>query len=310
LQPNNNIKLNWFIVRTVICTQFNSAIKIESCNIFDMNFIGFIRTKLFVRHFILAVVISAIIVSIILGMLKWYTHHGEAFKVPSLVGLTPEQIYQLTTIENFEVLVIDSVFDSRQPKGTVLIQEPVPGSFVKKNRKIYLTTVAVLPEQVTMPNLVDLTLRQAKSTIETYGLRLGNVNYVPDLAVNAVLGQYYKDQEVQPGHGLLKGSVIDLKVGEERGSGKYPVPFLIGKTREEAEALLNRFYFIIGNETYEEGALPETAKVYSQSPDVNDKQLYNAGQPVNLNYRDPEKFDFNNHIESMEEENLNEQMIE
>lgn len=243
-------------------------------------------------------------------MLNWYTHHGEAYKVPSLVGLTPEQIYQLTTIENFEVLVIDSVFDSRQPIGTVLIQEPVPGSFVKQNRKIYLTTVAVLPEQVTMPNLVDLTLRQAKSTIETYGLRLGKIDYVPDLAVNAVLGQYFKGKEVQPGHELLKGSIIDLKVGEERGSGRYAIPFLIGKTREEAEALLNKFYFVIGDETYEEGALPETAKVYSQSPDANDKQLYNAGQPVNLTYRDPEKFDFNNYIESMEEENSGEEMIE
>lgn len=243
-------------------------------------------------------------------MLKWYTHHGEAYKVPSLVGLTPEQIYQLTTVENFQVLVIDSVFDSRQPKGTVLIQEPVPGSLVKKDRKIYLTTVAVLPEQVNMPNLVDLTLRQAKSTIETYGLRLGKVDYVPDLAVNAVLGQYYKGKEVQPGHGLLKGSVIDLKVGEERGSGRYPVPFLIGKTREEAEALLNRYYFIIGDETYEEGAVAESAKVYSQSPAPGNAQLYNAGQPVSLVYRDPEKFDFNEYLESLDEDDSNEQIVD
>ena len=185
-----------------------------------MNFIEFIKTKLFLRHFILSVVLSAAIITIILTMLKGYTHHGESYVVPSLVGLLPEQIEQLETINNFEVLIIDSVFDSRQPKGTVLIQEPVAGAHVKKSRKIYLTTVAVLPEQIKMPNLVDLTLRQAKATIETYGLRLGEINYVPDIATNAVLAQSYKGRAIEPGDELLKGSVIDLKVGEE--TGKLP----------------------------------------------------------------------------------------
>ncbi len=264
-----------------------------------MTFIEFIRSRLFLRHFLLSVVLTFVLVSVILGMLKWYTHHGESYKVPSLVGLTPAQIEQLTTIDNFEITVIDSVFDSRQPKGTVLIQEPVPGSMVKKNRKIYLTTVSVLPEQIKMPNLVDLTLRQAKSTIETYGLKLGQVTYVPDIAVNAVLAQFYKGREVEPGFDLMKGSVIDLRVGEEAGSGRYPVPFLIGKTKEEAEALLNKYYFVVGDETYEDGAEPETARIYSQSPAASNNELLNAGQPVNLIYRDPDKFDFDSYMESL-----------
>lgn len=264
-----------------------------------MTFIEFIRTRLFARHFILSVILTVVMISVILSMLKWYTHHGEAYKVPSLVGLTPEQIEQLTTIDNFEVEVIDSVFDSRQPKGTVLIQEPTAGSMVKKNRTIYLTTVSVLPERIKMPNLVDLTLRQAKSTIETYGLRLGKVTYVPDIAVNAVLAQYFKGREVNAGFDLLKGSVIDLKVGEEAGSGQYPVPFVIGKTREEAEALLNRYYFVIGDETYEDGANSETALVYSQNPQADKNSLLNAGQPVNLVFRDPVKFNFDEYLESL-----------
>lgn len=264
-----------------------------------MNFIEFIRTKLFVRHFLLSIAITAVIISLILSLLKWYTHHGEAYKVPSLVGLTPDQITQLTTVENFDVIIIDSVFDSRQPKGTVLIQDPTPGTFVKKNRKIYLTTVAVLPEQIKMPNLVDLTLRQAKATIETYGLRLGQINYVPDIAANAVLAQFYKGVEIDPGHELLKGSVIDLKVGEQTGTGKYQVPFLIGKTKAEAEALLKRYFFVVGDETFEDGADPATARVYSQSPAADQSEFLNAGQPVNLVYRDPAKFNFDEYLESL-----------
>jgi beta-lactam-binding protein with PASTA domain len=269
-----------------------------------MNFVEFIKTKLFLRHFVLSVVLTVILISLILGLLKWYTHHGESFKIPSLIGLTPQQIEQLTTIDNFEVIIIDSVFDSRQPKGTVLIQDPVPETFVKKGRKIYLTTVAVLPERVNMPNLVDLTLRQAKATIETYGLKLGRVTYVPDIAANAVLAQYYKGKVVEPGFELMKGSVIDLRVGEETGSGKYAIPFVIGKTREEAEAILHRSYFVIGEETFEDGADPLTAKVYSQSPAANSNDLMNAGQPVNLIYRDPAKFDFEEYLESLQNKEL------
>lgn len=272
-----------------------------------MNFFEFIKTKVFVRHFITSIVISAVLITVILTLLKGYTHHGDSYKIPSLLGLTPQQIQELTTIDNFEVLIIDSVFDSRQLKGTVLIQEPAPGSYVKKNRKIYLTTVALLPEQVNMPNLVDLTLRQAKATIETYGLRLGQVNYVPDIAANAVLGQYYKGKSIEPGHELLKRSIIDLKVGKETGSGQYKVPFLIGKTRAEAEVLLHRYYFIIGDETFEDGADPETARVYSQSPSASQDEYLTAGQPVNLVYRDPEKFDFDEYLESLNTQDENQE---
>lgn len=266
-----------------------------------MNFIEFVKTKVFVRHFILSIVISAIIISVILSMLKGYTHHGESYRVPSLIGLTPNQIDQLTTVGNFEIITIDSVFDSRQPSGSVLIQDPVAGTYVKKGRKVYLTTVAVLPEQVTMPNLVDLTLRQAKATIETYGLRLGQINFVPDIAANAVLAQSYKGRAIEPGHELLKGSVIDLKVGEETGSGRYQVPFLIGKTKEEAESILKRYYFVVGEETFEDGADPSTAKVYSQSPSSDNSEFLNPGAPVNLIYRDPEKFDFEEYLNSLDQ---------
>lgn len=267
-----------------------------------MNFIEFVKTKIFLRHFLLSVILTAIIISVILGMLKWYTHHGESYKVPLLVGLTPQQIEQLTTIDNFEVIIIDSVFDSRQPRGTILIQDPVPGTYVKKGRKVYLTTVAVLPEQIKMPNLIDLTLRQAKATIETYGLRLGQINYVPDIAANAVLAQFYKGRSVEPGFELLKGSVIDLRVGKETGSGRYQVPNLVGKTRQEAEAILHRYYFVVGDESFEDGADPATARVYSQSPSADQSEFLNPGSPINLIYKDPAKFDFDEYLESLSNE--------
>jgi beta-lactam-binding protein with PASTA domain len=150
-----------------------------------------------------------------------------------------------------------------------------------------------------MPNLVDLTLRQASATLETYGLVLGNVNYVPDIAANAVLGQYYKNQEITPGTDILKGSVISLKVGQNMGGGRYQVPFLLGKSQAEARQLLQRYYLQVGDEVFENDADPVTAKVYTQSPSYIRGLMLNAGQPVSLVYRDPVVFDFNEYLELM-----------
>lgn len=264
-----------------------------------MNFIEFLQTRVFVKHFILTVVLSIGIIAFVLGMLKWYTHHGESVAVPALIGLTPDQITQLETIDDFEVIVVDSVFDSRQAKGTVIIQDPLPGSKVKRFRKIYLTTVSVLPEQVSMPNLVDLTLRQASATLETYGLKLGSISYVPDIAANAVLGQFYRNQDIQPGTSILKGSVISLKVGQSMGNGRFQVPFLIGKTRQEVNAILGRYFLTVGDEVFEEDADPETARVYTQSPSFIKGLMLNAGQNINLTYRDPSTFDFDTYLDQM-----------
>jgi len=264
-----------------------------------MIFFEFIQTRVFLKNLLFAVLISALLITLVLSTLKWYTHHGESVKVPSLIGLTPEQIDQLETISNFEVIVVDSVFDSRQPKGSVIIQDPVPGSSVKLHRKIYLTTVSVMPEKVSMPNLVDLTLRQAGATLETYNLVLGNIMYVPDIAENAVLAQFYKGHEIEPGTSILKGSVISLRVGQRMGNGRYQVPFLIGKTHNQAQQLLSKYYLNMGEEVFENNADPATALIYSQSPSFVKGLMLNAGQTVNLVYKSPHDFDFDAYLETM-----------
>ncbi len=269
-----------------------------------MNFFEFIKTRLFLKHFILSVFVTAGIVTLVLSGLKWYTHHGESITVPSLVGLTPGQIAQMETISEFEIIIVDSVYDSKMTRGAVIIQDPVPGSKVKRNRKVYLTTVAVMPEKVSMPDLVDLTLRQATATLETYGLRLGKVKYIPDIAANAVLGQFYKNLSIDPGEEILKGSVIDLNVGQGMGGSRFQVPRLAGKTREEAHMLIKNSYLTIGDETFENEADPETARVYQQYPAYGRGVLLNAGQPVNLIYRDPAQFDFDNYLRTLESDTL------
>ena len=301
-QTNNKVQLfislqssaiNEASVSLIIARHVVSVISLHHIDKYlCMNFFEFIKTRVFVRHFLISVALTALAITLVLVALKWYTHHGESMVVPSLTGLTPEQIDQLETTSDLEIIVTDSVFDSKLPRGSVIIQDPVAGSKVKRNRKVYLTTVSVMPEKVAMPNLVDLTLRQASATLETYGLQLGKVTYVPDIAANAVLAQFYKSREIDPDFEILKGSVIDLRVGESFGGGRYKLPFLIGKTRQEALDLLNNNLLTLGEEKYEDDADPETARVYSQNPSYSPQRMMNVGQPVSLVFKDPFTFDF------------------
>ena len=84
-----------------------------------------------------------------------------------------------------------------------------------KRRKIYLTTVAVTAPQVEMPNLVDLSLRQAENLLKTNNLQLGQVIYKSSKYNNAVLEQRYKGRIIATSEKVPYMAKITLVVGKE-----------------------------------------------------------------------------------------------
>jgi len=269
-----------------------------------MNFVQFVATRTFVKHFCIAVLIVILLSWAVLASLGIYTNHGESLSVPDFNGLTIDQIAKLETSKDFELVVVDSVYDLSKPKGSVISQEPLPHSHVKANRKIYVTLVASMPEQVSMPDLVDLSLRQATAILQTYGLKLGNISQVPDIANNAILRQLYNGRTIAKGKLLTKGSTIDLVVGSGLGGDKVQIPFLIGKTRQEAIMELRRFSLNRGTETFDQDADSLDARVYEQEPRYAIGRYLNLGHSVNLIYRSSTDFDFDSYIQSYKVDTL------
>lgn len=256
----------------------------------------FIRTRLFFKHIIIIVAITFILIWGILRILDIYTRHGKHYVVPDVKGLTIAEIEANNYDGNFDFFIIDSVFDNKRPKGTVIEQEPVGGVNVKYKRKIYLTTVAIMPEMVNMPNLEDLTLRQALAMLETYGLRQGRLEYIPDLAENAVLQQKYKGRKINPGTPIEKGSRIDIVLGKglKTDEGEEIVPDLLGKFRNEAVSLIGASSMNVGAEIYMDGKDTINARVVKQSPKAGEKKSY--GHPIDIWYKSNKKFDFNSFL--------------
>jgi beta-lactam-binding protein with PASTA domain len=178
-----------------------------------MRFIRFLFTKKFLKHFSISVAITAFLLWLTLYSLSWYTKHSDYLVVPDFRGQYFNDVIQGDKFSDFKFVVNDSIFDPEKPKGSILSQDPFPGSRVKHNRMVYLTIVTLIPEKTSMPDLRDLTLRQAQSILETSGLKMGKLVFIKAFDEDAVQDQMHGGRVIAPGTKIDKGTVIDLKVG-------------------------------------------------------------------------------------------------
>lgn len=190
-------------------------------------------------HLAIIIAIGALIV---LGFFYVYlpatTNHGETLTVPDLEGIAYENLDDFLTKRNLRYEVNDSSYSAEFPPLTVLMQDPKPGSKVKENRKIYIGLNAQNPPNVKMPRLIDGSVKNAQMVLESYQLLLGEITYVPDLAQNAVLEQWYNGKAIESGTSIPKGSKIDLVVGDGLGNQVFEVPNVIGMPVDEAKTLI------------------------------------------------------------------------
>jgi len=264
-----------------------------------MSYREFFKSKLFVQHLLLAIAAGIVVLWVMLKLLDAYTMHGRSTTVPDLTGLTEKEVSTILRKMDLRYVVNDSIFDDNLPKGTIASQDPAPGAAVKKNRTIYLTKIAILPEMVPMPNLVDLSLRQAMALISSYGLKIGSMEYRHDIAQNAILQQKFNFGNIEPGTLIEKGTAIDLVIGRGLGEMMVAVPVVIGMTRNEAIATLNALSLNVGTEEFIDGE-DDSPRVYQQSPDPTSRRHFlQAGTTVNLVYRSDSQFDFNQYLSSL-----------
>ncbi len=251
-----------------------------------MNFLNFLISKTFLKNLLIAV---AIVIVIFAGTLIWlriYTHHGQAITVPDLTGLNREEVESILDSKNLRYKVTDSIFYKELPRGSVARQNPKPGSKVKEYRRIYLTMNAINPEKVTMPAVTGVSLRQARSTLESYGLNLGKLSYKPDMFMNRVLEQRINDTLAEPGARVLKGSNIDLVLGRGLSEETTAVPDLVGLSLFTARNMLADRYLNINAVIYDNHVTNEVdtanAFIWRQRPEFQEGNTIHLGANVDV----------------------------
>ncbi len=233
-----------------------------------MSFIkNFFKNKI-VKNLIGAFLFVFVIIVIVSFYLKVYTHHSERIFTPSFNGLTVEQAQKLAAQKDVRVNVIDSVYDAFGEPGTVIEQTPKTNFLIKDGRTIFLTIKAKNKKMIVMPNLNSVSLIQARSEIESAGLKIGRIKYTPSQYNDLVMEQQINGKTIDAGTKVPAGTEIDLVVGQ-RGGTQASVPVLIGLTLDDANFKAAEYSLNIGNVFYDNSVITARdsaiAVVYKQS---------------------------------------------
>ena len=247
--------------------------------------------KEFLNHYIVKNVFILILVGFFifsgtLVILRHYTHHGEALPVPDVRNLTLKEAGDILEKQKMRWQLSDSVYVTYAKPGAVVNQNPEPGFKVKENRNIFLTINALAPEKVKMPDVTGVSFRQAKTTLESQGLTIGKFTYIPHMAVNYVLNQLYQGQEIRKGTMIVKGSEIDLVLGQGLSDEKTPVPNLLGNTLPEARQTLAQYFLNFGVVIYDDNIRSSAdslrAIVYRQRPAASADAMLQLGASIDV----------------------------
>ena len=228
------------------------------------------KNRWFLKNLIAAAAVITVLILAAQLFLSIRTRHGQEIEVPDFTSKTLEEAANMASHSNFRLDITDSVFMSRLPKGSIYSQKPAPGSKVKEGRRILLTINATQMKKVSMPNLVGLSLRQARTQLQEKGLIVGKLTYKEDIATNNVLRQQYRNADVKPGTMVMSGSSINLVLGLSSNDARTFVPNLSGKQYMRAVDILHENSLNVGKlgfdkdiKTYADSV---SAVVYSQRP--------------------------------------------
>ena len=219
-------------------------------------------------NIILAVLLAAALLTGLFFWLRSYTQHGVEVEVTDVRGMVVAEAQPILAAQDLHLVVIDSTYSDKVPFGTIVEQDPKPMSHAKHGRAVYVTINATTKRQVLVPNLQDMSYRQAEATLHGLGLIVDTVyDYKPSAYRDLVLDVKRNGESVTPGTKLPVGTLVRLVVGKGMGEEEVEVPSVVGLTLQEARSTLLSYRLIVGAVSYDEPAAEGVAQyVYLQTP--------------------------------------------
>ncbi len=219
-------------------------------------------------NILVALGLVVLVFAIFILSLNWITRHGSSKTVPAVAGKNINDAEKLLSDKGFETVIQDSVFYDSLPPGIVIRQVPDPDAVVKVNRTVYVIINRFVAPDISLPNILNVTFRNARYTLERNGLRLGDTSSREDFAAGTVLEIRYNGQVVKPGDKVKMGSRIDLVIARGLGVQDVAVPNLIGLTLTDARIKLDELginidLFPVANANVTD---PDNAFIWRQEP--------------------------------------------
>lgn len=203
-----------------------------------------------------------------------YTNYNEGVTVPDVTRITLDEAEELLTHIGLRYEVSERRANAAFPANYVIDQQPTATNIVKPNRKIYLTVNTEVKPTVEVPNVTNLSLRNAQIQLQNYGFQVGTISYESSRFKNAVLRQ-----SIPQGTIVDKGSTVDLVVSDGLGDKIVTIPEIIGLKLPQAQLKLREAGLRIGEIFFKPTKDIDPNTVLDFSPKVTE---IIEGQSLNL----------------------------
>lgn len=200
--------------------------------------INFLKNHRIIANLIYMFIAGWLIILAALFFLDHWTHHGEESIVPKVTGQEFGHAASMLKASGLEVILSDSIYDTKRTPGSVVEQSPHPGTHVKPGRIVYLTIVAYSPKMVTVPDYQNMSMRQARAMFEGLGIKEVKIVEVASEYKDLVVGAKFNGMPLRVGSRIPITATITLEVGR----GYEETDSIGGMTFEEefADKLINR----------------------------------------------------------------------
>ena len=172
------------------------------------------KSKSITKQIFLMASVVFIVFFIVYNSLMIYTKHDRYIEVPNLSGLNLDEAIDILKKNRLKYEVLDSSkFFVDIPNYSIISQIPLKKELVKKNRKIYLNVNPRNFQKVSLPNVIQITKRNAESILTALGFQVLEYNYVDDIGKDMVLDVMYQGEKILPGQKIPMNSGLSLILG-------------------------------------------------------------------------------------------------
>ncbi|MEY5043407.1 MAG: hypothetical protein RJA19_634 [Bacteroidota bacterium] len=248
---------------------------------------AYVRTPDFRRVLLRVAGLWVLFLGFTWGILRLYSRHGAGVEVPKVTGMDFVQAQAQLEELGFETIHIDSIYSANAVPFEVVDQIPQEGSFIKENRRIYLTTYRATPPSEDLGVEEGMDRRVARITLENKGFNITE-RYEANipLADKVVRVENAKGKVLNPRSQLPRGAKVTVVIGRMGGADAL-VPDVMGLTLDSARAVLGRSQFAVGLASFRgcnSGADSSGAVVVMQVPPADGTQVP-MGTEIDLDFQ-------------------------
>lgn len=196
---------------------------------------------------ILPILLSFVLVVLLFFVVNYIrgSNNQEPISVPDVLGKSEAEALTLISNSGLEYNILRE-FDNEVDKGYVISQKPSKNTIVDPDTRVDLTISDGI-EEISMPNVIGMTLDEAETTLQASGLSINSETYIFSDTVEA--GKVIETNP-SPGQNVTGQSNISISISNGKEELLISMPNLLGSSQATAVKTLMDVGLDVGSVDY------------------------------------------------------------